>query len=100
MPRNEGSKTSLLFEEVLSVTQPCEMPLTIRIPTDPPRGQEEWIPSDPRFTHAIDLVRHIRKGYGDYFCIGVAGAVPSIHRKHLPVQLSSTQLTRTVILTI
>ncbi|XP_006457951.1 hypothetical protein AGABI2DRAFT_216007 [Agaricus bisporus var. bisporus H97] len=49
---------------------------------DPPRGQEEWIPSDPRFTHAIDLVRHIRKSYGDNFCIGVA-AYPDGHPDHL-----------------
>ncbi|KXN92244.1 Methylenetetrahydrofolate reductase 2 [Leucoagaricus sp. SymC.cos] len=45
---------------------------------DPPRGQEEWVPSDPRFTHAIDLVRYIRESYGDYFCIGVA-AYPDGH---------------------
>lgn len=43
--------------------------------TDPPRGKEEWIPSDPRFTNAIDLVRYIRSApeYASHFCIGVAG---------------------------
>ena len=40
---------------------------------DPPRGQEYWTSCDNDFTHAIDLVRFIRKEYGDYFCIGVAG---------------------------
>ncbi|CAG8521997.1 6505_t:CDS:10 [Funneliformis caledonium] len=40
---------------------------------DPPRGQEYWTSCDDDFTHAIDLVRFIRKEYGDYFCIGVAG---------------------------
>ncbi|PKY39789.1 methylenetetrahydrofolate reduct [Rhizophagus irregularis] len=40
---------------------------------DPPRGQEYWTSCDSDFTHAIDLVRFIRKEYGDYFCIGVAG---------------------------
>ncbi|GAA5900620.1 hypothetical protein JCM8208_000549 [Rhodotorula glutinis] len=40
---------------------------------DPPRGVEEWKPVEGGFNHAIDLVRHIRKKYGDYFDIGVAG---------------------------
>ncbi|GAA6007185.1 methylenetetrahydrofolate reductase (NAD(P)H) MET13 [Rhodotorula paludigena] len=40
---------------------------------DPPRGVEEWKPAEGGFNHAIDLVRHIRKNYGDYFDIGVAG---------------------------
>ena len=43
--------------------------------TDPPRGKEEWIPSDPRFTRAADLVSYIRSvpEYSSWFCIGVAG---------------------------
>ena len=42
---------------------------------DPPRGKEEWIPSDPRFTRAADLVSYIRSvpDYSSWFCIGVAG---------------------------
>ncbi|KAM0786327.1 hypothetical protein ACM66B_001801 [Microbotryomycetes sp. NB124-2] len=40
---------------------------------DPPRGEEEWVATEGGFNHAIDLIRHIRKHYGDYFCIGVAG---------------------------
>ncbi|KAI9822611.1 MAG: hypothetical protein M1827_000330 [Pycnora praestabilis] len=46
---------------------------------DPPRTDEyrdEDIPpndnANEEFTWAIDLVRYIRKQYGDYFCIGVA----------------------------
>lgn len=38
---------------------------------DPPRGSEEWTATEGGFNHAIDLVRHIRKKYGDYFDIGV-----------------------------
>lgn len=38
---------------------------------DPPRGKEEWEPTDGGFNYAIDLIRHIRAKYGDYFCIGV-----------------------------
>ncbi|KAJ1814591.1 methylenetetrahydrofolate reductase 1 [Coemansia sp. RSA 2599] len=40
---------------------------------DPPRGSEYWTTCDGGFTYAADLVRYIRKQYGDYFCIGVAG---------------------------
>ncbi|KAI8451614.1 methylenetetrahydrofolate reductase-domain-containing protein [Phakopsora pachyrhizi] len=40
---------------------------------DPPRGTESWVPTDQKFQHAIDLVRYIRKKFGDWFCIGVAG---------------------------
>ena len=42
---------------------------------DPPRGQEEWIPIDPRFKHGIDLVKFIRSSpeFASDFCIGVAG---------------------------
>ncbi|GAA5852340.1 hypothetical protein JCM8547_006746 [Rhodosporidiobolus lusitaniae] len=40
---------------------------------DPPRGVDDWKPVEGGFNHAIDLVRHIRKHYGDYFCVGVAG---------------------------
>ncbi|KAG6880264.1 hypothetical protein C0992_001833 [Termitomyces sp. T32_za158] len=43
--------------------------------SDPPRGKEEWIPIDPNFQHAIDLVKFIRSSpeYSEHFCIGVAG---------------------------
>lgn len=40
---------------------------------DPPHGKEDWVATDDRFTCALDLVKHIRKKYGDYFCISVAG---------------------------
>ncbi|KAF9036651.1 methylenetetrahydrofolate reductase-domain-containing protein [Panaeolus papilionaceus] len=42
---------------------------------DPPRGEEEWVASDSRFTRAVDLVSYIRSipEYADWFCIGVAG---------------------------
>ncbi|EPQ56800.1 hypothetical protein GLOTRDRAFT_105411 [Gloeophyllum trabeum ATCC 11539] len=40
---------------------------------DPPVGQDEWEAVEGGFRHGIDLVRHIRKEYGDYFGIAVAG---------------------------
>jgi methylenetetrahydrofolate reductase (NADPH) len=56
---------------------------------DPPRGEEyrevdekgqstEAIEKGEEFEWAIDLVRYIRKQYGDYFCMGVA-AYPEGH---------------------
>ncbi|KAF8298257.1 MTHFR-domain-containing protein [Clavulina sp. PMI_390] len=42
---------------------------------DPPWGSDHWIPTDPRFTHAIDLVEYIRSSaeFKDQFSVGVAG---------------------------
>ncbi|KAK4531350.1 hypothetical protein CCYA_CCYA07G2207 [Cyanidiococcus yangmingshanensis] len=39
---------------------------------DPPVGQE-WRQCKDGFAHASDLVRHIRRVYGDHFCVIVAG---------------------------
>jgi len=40
---------------------------------DPPLGQDEWEGHEDGFTYAKELVQHIRKTHGDYFCISVAG---------------------------
>lgn len=45
---------------------------------DPPRGEEYWVASSDELQHATDLVKYIRRAYGDYFCIGVA-AYPEGH---------------------
>ncbi|MDC0231411.1 methylenetetrahydrofolate reductase [Aureispira] len=39
---------------------------------DPPHGQD-WVVADSKFQYAVDLVKYIRKEYGDYFGISVAG---------------------------
>lgn len=36
-------------------------------------GKDEWEAIEGGFVHGIDLVRHIRREYGDYFDIAVAG---------------------------
>ena len=37
------------------------------------RGQLNWTACENGFSYAADLVKYIRKNYGDYFCISVAG---------------------------
>ena len=36
-------------------------------------GQDEWEAVEGGFVHGVDLVQHIRREYGDYFDIAVAG---------------------------
>eukprot|EP01121_Diplochlamys_sp_Union-15-3_P011138 TRINITY_DN3198_c0_g1_i1.p1 TRINITY_DN3198_c0_g1~~TRINITY_DN3198_c0_g1_i1.p1 ORF type:complete len:586 (-),score=89.78 TRINITY_DN3198_c0_g1_i1:116-1873(-) len=45
--------------------------LTLR--GDPPQGQKEWHQITGGFAHASDLVKYVRKNYGHYFGVGVAG---------------------------
>mmetsp|Transcript_22967 Transcript_22967/g.46441 ORF Transcript_22967/g.46441 Transcript_22967/m.46441 type:complete len:408 (+) Transcript_22967:59-1282(+) len=40
---------------------------------DPPEGEKEWTAADGGFTCALDLVKYIRKNFGDKFGISVAG---------------------------
>ncbi|KAG2388649.1 hypothetical protein C9374_000088 [Naegleria lovaniensis] len=40
---------------------------------DPPLGTQEWEKTEGGFTHAKDLVKHIRNKHGDYFGISCAG---------------------------
>lgn len=49
----------------------CRNVLALR--GDPPMGQDEWEAVEGGFVHGIDLVKHIRRDYGDYFDIAVAG---------------------------
>ncbi|KAF7430878.1 hypothetical protein PC9H_006592 [Pleurotus ostreatus] len=49
----------------------CRNVLALR--GDPPQGKDEWEAVEDGFVHGIDLVKHIRRIYGDYFDIAVAG---------------------------
>jgi len=40
---------------------------------DPTEGEEEWTATEGGFTCALDLVKYIRKEFGDVFGIAVAG---------------------------
>ncbi|TFK30211.1 methylenetetrahydrofolate reduct [Coprinopsis marcescibilis] len=69
-----------LIDDVLKDVKDRGIHNLLALRGDPPRGEEEWIPSDTRFTHAIDLVSYIRASpeYSSHFCIGVA-AYPDGH---------------------
>ena len=40
---------------------------------DPPAGEEEWTAAEGGFTCALDLVKYMRKNFGESFGISVAG---------------------------
>jgi methylenetetrahydrofolate reductase (NADPH) len=40
---------------------------------DPPREQEKWVETQGGFRYARDLIKYIKKTYGDHFDIGIAG---------------------------
>ncbi|XP_019161469.1 PREDICTED: methylenetetrahydrofolate reductase 1-like [Ipomoea nil] len=50
---------------------------------DPPRGQDKFVPVEGGFSCALDLVKHMREKYGDYFGITVAG-YPEAHPDVIP----------------
>jgi len=40
---------------------------------DPPKGEEKWVALEGGFTCALDLIKYIKKKYGNYFCLSCAG---------------------------
>jgi len=53
---------------------------------DPPAGADQWSAIEGGFSHATDLVSHVRNVHGSYFGIAVAG-YPEGHPDHLDVML-------------
>jgi len=51
---------------------------------DAPRGQEKWEATEGGFTCALDLVNYMKKNFGDYFNIAVAG-YPEGHPDNITV---------------
>jgi len=66
MPREE-------IDNALKVCKAAGIQNILALRGDPPKGQERWTAVEGGFEHAIDLVNYIRREYGDYFGIGVAG---------------------------
>ncbi|EMC93775.1 hypothetical protein BAUCODRAFT_210105 [Baudoinia panamericana UAMH 10762] len=71
-----------LVDEALEQAKVLGVRNILALRGDPPRSDEYRDDNSPDaveddsnrdFTWAVDLVRYIRKQYGDYFCIGVAG---------------------------
>ena len=71
-----------LVDEALQQAKALGVRNILALRGDPPRSDEyrdDSVPdaqeddSNKDFTWAVDLVRYIKKEYGDYFCIGVAG---------------------------
>jgi methylenetetrahydrofolate reductase (NADPH) len=73
-----------LIDDTLKTAKKLGIRNILALRGDPPRDNEYRTSADPasagsgEFAWAVDLVRHIRKDYGDYFCIGVA-AYPEGH---------------------
>jgi len=70
------------FYSLVSLQASCRLPpcchqplLPMPLPeTDPPEGEEHWEAVDGGFSCGLDLVKYIRKTYGDHFGISVSGA--------------------------
>lgn len=73
-----------LVDEALEQARALGVRNILALRGDPPRSEEYRDPAKPEaeaweddsnrdFTWAVDLVRYIRREYGDYFCVGVAG---------------------------
>jgi methylenetetrahydrofolate reductase (NADPH) len=61
---------------------------------DPPHGEEEWKATEGGFNCALDLVKHIRKMHGDFFCISVSG-YPEGHPNAITLVAPETKLSPT-----
>ena len=58
---------------------------------DPPEGNVEWEKHEQGFKYGIDLVRFIRKEFGDDFFLGVAG-YPDSHQEQSDIDLDVSYL--------
>jgi methylenetetrahydrofolate reductase (NADPH) len=61
------------IHNALKAAQEADVRNIVALRGDPPAGQEKWQVTEGGFACGLDLVRHIRKEYGDYFGISVAG---------------------------
>ncbi|KEP53927.1 methylenetetrahydrofolate reductase [Rhizoctonia solani 123E] len=63
------------IDEALMTAMERGVSTVLALRGDPPRGEEYWIPTDPRFQHAEDLVTYIKQHptFASHFCVGVAG---------------------------
>ncbi|KAJ1921801.1 methylenetetrahydrofolate reductase (NAD(P)H) met13 [Mycoemilia scoparia] len=62
-----------LIKRALAVAKENGIQNILALRGDLPDGSTEFDPEEGEFRYASDLVKYIRKQYGDYFCISVAG---------------------------
>ncbi|KAK8814395.1 hypothetical protein WA158_008257 [Blastocystis sp. Blastoise] len=68
--------TNVKIEEIRRILDKCKedgINNIFCLRGDPPKDVENWVPPEGGFSSARDLVAWVRKEYGDYFCISVAG---------------------------
>eukprot|EP00834_Sanchytrium_tribonematis_P006513 NODE_487_length_6903_cov_0.412111.p1 type:complete len:595 gc:universal NODE_487_length_6903_cov_0.412111:3162-1378(-) len=74
-----------ILKDTLDTCQRMGMRNILALRGDPPKFNADYFSSDHKFNHAVDLVKYMRKNYGDYFCIGVAG-YPEMHSDAVDMQ--------------
>jgi methylenetetrahydrofolate reductase (NADPH) len=66
------------IDDALKAVQKLGIRNILALRGDPPKGQDKFEAVEGGFSCALDLVKHIRKEFGDFFSIAVAG-YPEAH---------------------
>jgi methylenetetrahydrofolate reductase (NADPH) len=61
------------IKKVLIEAEKNDLSNILALRGDPPEGSSSWEQHEDGFRHGIDLVRYIRKEFGDHFFLGVGG---------------------------
>ena len=61
------------IKEVLIEAEKNDLSNILALRGDPPEGSSSWEQHKDGFRHGVDLVRYIRKEFGDHFFLGVGG---------------------------
>ena len=69
-----------LINKVLSEVKENNIFNILALRGDPPEGSKEWQKENQAFNYGVDLVRHIRKKYGEAFFLAVGG-YPETHQE-------------------
>ena len=61
------------IKKVLTEAEKNDLSNILALRGDPPEGSSSWEQHEDGFRHGVDLVRYIRKEFGDHFFLGVGG---------------------------
>jgi len=61
------------IKKVLIEAEKNDLSNILALRGDPPEGSSSWEQHEDGFRHGVDLVRYIRKEFGDHFFLGVGG---------------------------